>query len=149
MDIVNKIKESVKSSLEQLYSVDVDKPGITVNETKPEFEGDYTVVLFSFVKSLKKSPEQLGKELGESLVKNNSSLFTSFNVIKGFLNLAIADSYWANFLQQNYINPNFGNKPANGKKVMVEYSSPNTNKPLHLGHLRNNFRMECGRNFKS
>jgi arginyl-tRNA synthetase len=139
MDIVNKIKESVKSSLEQLYSVDVDKPGITVNETKPEFEGDYTVVLFSFVKSLKKSPEQLGKELGESLVKNNSSLFTSFNVIKGFLNLTIADSYWANFLQQNYINPNFGNKPANGKKVMVEYSSPNTNKPLHLGHLRNNF----------
>jgi arginyl-tRNA synthetase len=77
--------------------------------------------------------------LGENLVKNNSELFTGFNVIKGFLNLTIADSYWTNFLQTNFSNSSFGNKLSNGKKVMVEYSSPNTNKPLHLGHLRNNF----------
>jgi arginyl-tRNA synthetase len=139
MSIVNKIKDSVQLSLGQLYNQEIPVDAITVNETKLEFEGDYTVVLFSFVKSLKKSPEQLGNELGEHLVKNNSELFTGFNIIKGFLNLTIADSYWTNFLQANFNNSNFGNKPSNNKKVMVEYSSPNTNKPLHLGHLRNIF----------
>lgn len=139
MSIVNKIKDSVQLSLGQLYNQEIPFDAITVNETKPEFEGDYTVVLFSFVKSLKKSPEQLGNELGEHLVKNNSELFTGFNIIKGFLNLTIADSYWTNFLHANFNNSNFGNKSSNNKKVMVEYSSPNTNKPLHLGHLRNIF----------
>jgi arginyl-tRNA synthetase len=139
MSIVNKIKDSVQLSIEQLYNQQVPADSITVNETKPEFEGDYTVVLFSFVKSLKKSPEQLGNELGEHLVKNNSGLFTGFNIIKGFLNLTIADSYWTNFLHVNFNNSDFGHKPSNNKKVMVEYSSPNTNKPLHLGHLRNIF----------
>jgi arginyl-tRNA synthetase len=139
MSIVNKIKDTVQLSIEQLYIQQVPADSITVNETKPEFEGDYTVVLFSFVKSLKKSPEQLGNELGEHLVKNYSGLFTGFNIIKGFLNLTIADSYWINFLQSNFNNSNFGHKPSNNKKVMVEYSSPNTNKPLHLGHLRNIF----------
>jgi arginyl-tRNA synthetase len=139
MDIVSKIKDTVKQALNELYDHQADSGGITVNETKPEFEGDYTIVLFSFVKILKKSPEQLGNELGTWLVKNSASLFTGFNIIKGFLNLTVADSYWVNFLQQNFSDSKFGYKPANGKKVMVEYSSPNTNKPLHLGHLRNNF----------
>ena len=139
MSIVNKIKDTVQQSIEQLYGQQVPVENITVNETKQEFEGDYTVVLFSFVKSLKKSPEQLGNELGEHLVKNNSELLTGFNVIKGFLNLTVADPYWINFLQTNFSDDKFGSKPSNDKKVMVEYSSPNTNKPLHLGHLRNNF----------
>jgi arginyl-tRNA synthetase len=139
MGIVDKIRESVQQALAQLYNQEVDLSGITVNQTKPEFEGDYTVVLFSFVKSLKKSPDQLGNELGEHLVKNSSGVFTAYNIIKGFLNITVADSYWSDFLQTNFSDENFGNKPANGKKVMVEYSSPNTNKPLHLGHLRNNF----------
>src|SRR5690606_22461030 len=95
--------------------------------------------LFSFVKTLRKSPETLGTEIGEHLVKENSSLFTSYNVIKGFLNLVISDEYWTRFLFQNYPVKQPGLRPSNGQRVIVEYSSPNTNKPLHLGHLRNNF----------
>ena len=112
---------------------------LTINTTKPEFEGDYTLVLFSFVKKIRKSPEQLGIEMGEALVKAHPDIFTAFNVIKGFLNLTVSDTYWFNFLQSHFSDSRFGHKPANGKKVIVEYSSPNTNKPLHLGHLRNNF----------
>jgi arginyl-tRNA synthetase len=139
MSIVNEIKPLVVEALRKLYGYEATEPELTINTTKPEFEGDYTLVLFSFVKQLKKSPEQLGKEIGETLVDKNPDFFESFNVIKGFLNLLIKDSYWINFLQSSYAKPDFGFKPANGQKIMVEYSSPNTNKPLHLGHLRNNF----------
>src|SRR6266496_4938408 len=139
MGIVEQIKKDVLKVLNELYAQEFKDADLTINSTKPEFEGDYTLVLFSFLKQLRKSPEQLGKEIGESLIKSNPGLFKSFNVIKGFLNLTIADNYWINFLQSNFSNKKFGNKPANGKKVMVEYSSPNTNKPLHLGHLRNIF----------
>ncbi len=139
MSIVSQIKEIVLKELTNLYEQDFSESDLTINTTKPEFEGDYTLVLFSFVKQLKKSPEQLGNEIGEALVKANPDFFTAHNVIKGFLNLTISDKYWIQFLQSNYSTPAFGTKPANGQKVMVEYSSPNTNKPLHLGHLRNNF----------
>ncbi len=139
MSIVGNIKIAVQKALKELYNYDATLDGITVSETKPEFEGDYTIVLFSFVKLLKKSPEQLGNELGEYLIKNNVELFTAHTIIKGFLNLTITDNFWTNFLNQNFSNSKFGTKISNGKKVMVEYSSPNTNKPLHLGHLRNIF----------
>jgi len=139
MGIVEQIKQDVLKVLNELYAQEFKEADLTINSTKPEFEGDYTLVLFSFIKQLKKSPETLGKEIGENLIKSNPDIFKSFNVIKGFLNLTIADNYWINFLQSNFSNSKFGNKPANGKKVMVEYSSPNTNKPLHLGHLRNIF----------
>lgn len=139
MSIVEEIKTHVVRALKDLYGQQYDQSDLTINTTKPEFEGDYTLVLFSFVKQLKKTPEQLGKEIGESLLKANMDLFTGFNVIKGFLNLTVADNYWVNFLQLHFADKRFGAKPANGQKVMVEYSSPNTNKPLHLGHLRNNF----------
>ena len=139
MSIVSQIKPFVTKALKELYSYDASEADITINATKPEFDGDYTLVLFSFVKQLKKSPEQLGKEIGETLLKKNPEIFTAYNVIKGFLNLTIAENYWINFLQSNFNNKAFGNKTANGQKVMVEYSSPNTNKPLHLGHLRNIF----------
>ncbi len=144
MSIVSQIKALVATELKNLYGQELpaaamEESALTINTTKPEFEGDYTLVLFSFVKSLKKSPEQLGAEIGEALVKTNPAIFTAHNVIKGFLNLTISDKYWIDFLGSNFTNPVFGNKPANGQKVMVEYSSPNTNKPLHLGHLRNNF----------
>lgn len=139
MSIVPEIKVKVAAVLKELYGIETTESELTINSTKPEFEGDYTLVLFSFVKSLKKSPEQLGKEIGDALVKAHPALFTGYNVIKGFLNLTVADSYWISFLQSNYNQPRFGSKTANGQKVMVEYSSPNTNKPLHLGHLRNNF----------
>jgi len=97
------------------------------------------VVLFSFVKSLKKTPESLGNELGTALLAQYPQLFSAFNVIKGFLNLTVSNVYWTDFLSNNHANERFGQKANNGQKVMVEYSSPNTNKPLHLGHLRNNF----------
>ena len=139
MSIVTQIKPLVVKALKDLYGQDYTESDLTINSTKPEFEGDYTLVLFSFVKQLKKSPEQLGAEIGEALLKASPTIFTAHNVIKGFLNLTIADSYWSDFLQTNYANSGFGSKPVNGQKVMVEYSSPNTNKPIHLGHLRNNF----------
>lgn len=139
MSIVHDIKGKVVKSLKDLYGMDFNENDLTVNLTKPEFEGDYTLVLFSFVKQLKKSPELLGKEIGESLISRDPGLFTAFNVIKGFLNLTIADGYWVNFLQHHYADRQIGRKPANGQRIVVEYSSPNTNKPLHLGHLRNNF----------
>ena len=139
MSIVSEIKPLIIKELKNLYNQDLKETDLTINITKPEFEGDYTLVLFSFVKQLKRSPEQLGSEIGEALVKANPAIFTAHNVIKGFLNLTVADNYWINFLQTNHAAQKFGLKPANGQKVMVEYSSPNTNKPLHLGHLRNNF----------
>ena len=139
MNIAEQIKLLAAKALKELYQYETNTDDLTINITKPEFEGDYTIVLFSFVKQLKKSPEQLGNELGQWFVKNNATLFTGYNIIKAFLNLTIADDYWINFLQSNYNEEKFGSKPLNGKKVMVEYSSPNTNKPLHLGHLRNNF----------
>lgn len=139
MSIIDLIKPLVSKELNVFYGQQFNASDLTINTTKPEFDGDYTLVLFSFVKQLKKSPEQLGKEIGDALVKNNPELFTAFNVIKGFLNLTISDQFWIQFLQNNFSNEKFGSKPANGEKVMVEYSSPNTNKPIHLGHLRNNF----------
>jgi arginyl-tRNA synthetase len=139
MGIVKEIKPLVAKALNELYGQGFSEADLTINQTKPEFEGDYTLVLFSFVKHLKKSPEQLGKEIGDTLLKNNAGFFSSYNVIKGFLNLAIADQYWTGMLSNNFSNKKFGHKEANGQRVMVEYSSPNTNKPLHLGHLRNNF----------
>lgn len=139
MGVVSEIQSVVSAQLQELYGFGLEPSAILVNETKPEFEGDYTVVLFSFVKSLKKSPEALGNELGQKLTAAHPGLFTGFNVIKGFLNLSISDSYWLAFLESRYSAANYGTKPSTGKRVMVEYSSPNTNKPLHLGHLRNNF----------
>ena len=139
MDIVSQIRQVSQQVIYEKYQLNIDTTDILVNETKPEFEGDYTVVLFSFVKILKKSPEILGKELGEALQAKHPSLFSSFNVIKGFLNLSIADKIWIDFLGANFNSIDFGKQKKTGKRVMVEYSSPNTNKPLHLGHLRNNF----------
>jgi arginyl-tRNA synthetase len=139
MNVVSQIKSSAAKALERLYSYKADEDQILVNATKPEFEGEYTIVLFALIKQLKKSPEIIGQELGRSLVENNEQLFSGFNVIKGFLNLSVSDYYWTKFLQKEYTNPLFGKSSGAGKRVMVEYSSPNTNKPLHLGHLRNNF----------
>ncbi len=139
MSIIKELKPVILKALKELYQQDFPENELTLNITKPEFTGDYTLVLFSFVKQLKKSPEQLGKEIGENLIAANPALFASFNVIKGFLNLEIRDSYWVNFLQTSYSDKELGRQPGRGQKVIVEYSSPNTNKPLHLGHLRNNF----------
>ncbi len=139
MSVVAQIKQSAAEAIKALYNIDIQNDTILVNATKPEFEGDYTIVLFAFVKQLKKSPEVLGNEIGGYLQEHYPDFYSGYNIIKGFLNLVIADAYWIDFLQKEHSNPSFGTHPKTGQKVMVEYSSPNTNKPLHLGHLRNNF----------
>lgn len=139
MSVVSQIKSAAAKAIKELYNFSIDESQISINATKPEFEGEYTIVLFAFIKQLKKSPEIIGNELGSHLISNNKQLFSGFNVIKGFLNLSVAPDYWFAFLKKEYKNLSFGQSAAAGKKVMVEYSSPNTNKPLHLGHLRNNF----------
>ncbi len=139
MAITQAIKDAVLESLTARFQQEFTEKDFQINQTKPEFEGDYTIVLFSLVKSLRKAPEALGKELGDHLVSNYGQLFSGYNVIKGFLNLSVSDNYWMNTLQNNFSNPGYGRGSAKASRVMVEYSSPNTNKPLHLGHLRNNF----------
>lgn len=139
MHIVAQLKPLIATTLTKLYEQPIAKEELTINSTKPEFEGDYTLVLFGLAKKLKQSPEELGQTIGATLCKEHPSLFASFNLIKGFLNLTIKDEYWLDFVNKNFQNPSFGATPSHGKKVMVEYSSPNTNKPLHLGHLRNIF----------
>jgi arginyl-tRNA synthetase len=139
MSIVLQIKKAAAEAIRNLYQHDIADNDVLVNATKPEFEGDYTVVLFAFVKQLKKSPDALGEELGKYLTENNAQLFSAYNIIKGFLNLTVTEKYWVEFLQTNATNNSFGKQQTTGRKVMVEYASPNTNKPLHLGHLRNIF----------
>jgi len=139
MSFISDIQTAAIKSLSDLFGQELSVKDFQINETRPEFEGDYTIVLFSLVKPLKKSPEVLGKELGDHLIKNYPGFFSGYNVIKGFLNLEIADTQLAELLKENYQDENYGKKPRNHEKIMVEYSSPNTNKPLHLGHLRNNF----------
>ncbi|MFV0606159.1 MAG: arginine--tRNA ligase [Niabella sp.] len=139
MSIVAILKPIIQKSLLELYQQNFSEAAITINQTKPEFEGDYTLVLFSFVKDLKKKPEDLGNEIGTYLIEQNPSLISGYNVIKGFLNLSIQEDFWVSFIQNNYTKTNPSNFIPQGEKVMVEYASPNTNKPLHLGHLRNIF----------
>ena len=135
MHLVDQLKKAASEALFSLYQVSVPPSAILVNATKPEFEGNYTVVLFAFVKELKLSPDALGEALGNHLVSAHPHLFTAHNTIKGFLNITISDIFWFEYIN----NANNNVIASNGKTVMVEYSSPNTNKPLHLGHLRNNF----------
>src|SRR5690606_11218157 len=140
MTFIQNIQAAAIDSLKELFNEDFTKKDFQVNATKPEFTGDYTIVLFSLVKTLKSSPEKLGTTLVEYLTRNYSHLFSSFNVIKGFLNLEIANGQLTGLLYDQYSSGEFGKAgSATQKKIMVEYSSPNTNKPLHLGHLRNNF----------
>ena len=124
----------VKRTTEELYGV---SDNIQIQKTRKEFEGDYTVVVFPLLRASKKSPEATATELGEKIVASTPEI-KSFNVIKGFLNLAIDSSFWAARFQEIVEAENFGMAPASGRTIMIEYSSPNTNKPLHLGHVRNN-----------
>ncbi len=139
MSILNTIKTNTAAALSLLYNHDYTEKDFQINKTKPEFEGDYTIVMYGVIKKLKLDYEVIGDALGGYLVSNYPELFSSFNIIKGFLNMSVNENYWIELLEENYANPDYGKKESNGKKVMVEYASPNTNKPLHLGHLRNIF----------
>lgn len=133
------IREKAIEAIESLHGIRFNERDFQVSPTKPEFEGDYTIVLFSLIKQLKSSPEILGNALGNKMIADDPAFFVSFNIIKGFLNFTIQPAFLLDMLNNHYQDPCFGKAPLNGKKIMVEYSSPNTNKPLHLGHLRNNF----------
>lgn len=130
------LKVHAAAAFQALYpEAGVTEAEILVNETKPEFKGDYTIVLFPFVKSLRKNPVELGRSIGEYLVSQYDE-YTAHETIAGFLNISIADAFLAQYL--NELSTEMPTA-AQSKRIMVEYSSPNTNKPLHLGHLRNNF----------
>ncbi len=139
MYLLQEIKPLIAAQVSELLGLPYSEKDLVIQRTKPEFEGDYTLVLFGIAKQYKKNPDEFGKELGSTICAKHPTLFSQFNVVKGFLNLSIENNYWIQFLNVSYTNPSFGFHALNGKKVMVEYSSPNTNKPLHLGHLRNIF----------
>ncbi len=136
MNIINTLQSAVAQAVEQLYGEATDASKVLVNTTPADFTGDYSVVIFPFVKVAKKSPDVAAAEIGAALQQNVPEI-KAFNVVKGFLNLEISDVYWHNFLQSLGSDPQYGRQPKNGKKVMIEFSSPNTNKPLHMGHIRN------------
>ena len=129
--------EKTVEAVSALYGSEIPAQQISLQETRKEFEGQITIVVFPVTRFSKKSPEVTGTEIGEYLQQQISDI-TAFNVIKGFLNLSFSDAYWVNLLNDTILSDSFAVMPKNGKKVMVEYSSPNTNKPLHLGHIRNN-----------
>ena len=139
MNLEATIQSVVAQSVKTLYNIDIETSQIQIQKTKKEFEGDITVVVFPFAKAARKSPEGAGAEIGEFIVANNT-MVSKFNVIKGFLNLSITPSYWLELLNSINADEHFGIKlpSEDADTMMIEYSSPNTNKPLHLGHIRNN-----------
>ena len=139
MKLEIRLQEVIINAIDSLYGQVVTAGQLSLQKTKKEFEGHYTLVVFPFLKMSKKGPEQTAQEIGEWL-KANASEVSSFNVIKGFLNLTIATTCWIDVLNEVHTAENYGITKAddNSPLVMVEYSSPNTNKPLHLGHIRNN-----------
>ena len=139
MVIEQQITGSVIAGIKELYGADVTETQVQLQKTKKEFKGHLTLVVFPFLRMSKKSPEQTAQELGEYLVKNEPAV-AEFNVIKGFLNLTVACGCWIDLLNEINAQPEYGFTKAteNSPLVMIEYSSPNTNKPLHLGHVRNN-----------
>ena len=139
MVIEQQITEAIIAGIKELYGADVTANQIQLQKTKKEFKGHLTLVVFPFLRMSKKSPEQTAQEIGEYLLQHESAV-AEFNVIKGFLNLTIACAQWINLLNDIHNQPTYGIVPVTEQSplVMIEYSSPNTNKPLHLGHVRNN-----------
>lgn len=139
MTLTDQIKHNAEDAFKHLYpDAAIDISMIQVNQTKPEFPGDYTVVLFPFLKLLKQKPDAIGTQVGDYLLAK-SDLFASYEMVSGFLNLTVKDKYWVSFLMNHFTDTLFGQKCKADCRVMIEYSSPNTNKPLHFGHLRNIF----------
>jgi arginyl-tRNA synthetase len=130
------LRTEIQKALEAVFGQAVDQ--VLLQPTNQEFEGSHTLVCFPLTKLSRKSPEETARMVGDYLI-GNTAIVNRFNVVKGFLNLVIADHVWAQVLNDILADDQYGTLPANGKEMMVEYSSPNTNKPLHLGHLRNNF----------
>jgi arginyl-tRNA synthetase len=137
MQIESLLKEKVVAAVQALYEQEVKSDQVQVNLTPKNFEGHYSVIVFPFVRFARKKPEEVGQDIGAYL-KENCIEVDDFNVVKGFCNLEIGDIYWKQLMTEALQMPNYGLAENNGQTVVVEYSSPNTNKPLHLGHIRNN-----------
>ena len=139
MNIEEKLSAVVKAAVSALYGIEADDKSVQLSATRKEFEGDLTLVVFPFLKASKKKPEETAQEIGDYLVANASEV-EKFNVVKGFLNMVIKKGHWVSTLNNILADDNFGKKTPTPESplYMVEYSSPNTNKPLHLGHVRNN-----------
>ncbi len=136
MNAEDRIIKALENTVIKLYGI-TPKQSIQLQETRKEFEGDFTFVVYPLLPVSRKSPEQTATELGQAIIEAVQEV-ESFQVIKGFLNLKMSPYYWMSRLQDIADTPAYGTKPHSGKTVMVEFSSPNTNKPLHLGHIRNN-----------
>ena len=136
MELIAQLKKDAVAVVNKLYNQQVDATIIKIDKTPPEFTGELTLVIFPFVKISKKNPEVTANEIGEALMAVNSTI-AGFNVVKGFLNISFTDVYWSGVLQHIHNTKNYGILAATGKKVVLEYCGPNTNKPLHLGHVRN------------
>lgn len=136
MNFLHPISQTISEGLKSLYQLDVASNQVLLNPTKKEFKGDYTIAVFPYSKEAGKSPMEVGQALGDFII-NHASGIASFNVVSGFLNLELSIDFWQNALTAILGHPSYGQSEAKNEKVMVEFSSPNTNKPLHLGHIRN------------
>lgn len=131
------ISSILREAVSELYGQNPEESMLQTQATRKEFAGDITIVVFPLLKISKKSPEETSREIGEYLISNNNEI-ESYNVVKGFLNIKLSNNYWLDIFSKISLSSDWGQHPSSGKSVMVEYSSPNTNKPLHLGHIRNN-----------
>lgn len=138
MDIQYLIKQDLQKAFSSLFQTVIDIQDLSLQPTRKEFQGNFTFVTFPYARLSKRKPEETGALIGEFLIENSDAV-QAFNVVKGFLNLVISDNIWYSVLEDILKDQAYGTQSSNGRKVVVEYSSPNTNKPLHLGHLRNNF----------
>ncbi|MCC9167150.1 arginine--tRNA ligase [Pontibacter harenae] len=138
MQLQQAISQRISEALKALFDISVDASQVALQPTRKEFAGSFTFVTFPYTKQVGKGPEQIGQALGDYL-KEHAAEVKDFNVVKGFLNLEVKENVWLNLFRELMQNPAYGQAEPSGKNVIVEYSSPNTNKPLHLGHLRNNF----------
>ena len=138
MTLENILTQLTKDAVKALYDIDCTDAQVQLQKTRAEFEGNITLVVFPFVKMARKAPQMVAAEIGEWLSTNAAQLVAKYNAVQGFLNLSIADSFWVEQLQAIDAEAAYGKQPDRNQLMMVEYSSPNTNKPLHLGHVRNN-----------
>ena len=141
MGLEETLKQQVKTAVKALYGIDADDKQIQLQKTRPEFEGNITLVVFPFVKLARKAPAQVAEEIGKAMTDSaivGEPVIEKFNAVQGFLNMSIAPSFWIEQLEAIAADANYGEQPDRNRLMMVEYSSPNTNKPLHLGHVRNN-----------
>ncbi|MEQ8532607.1 MAG: arginine--tRNA ligase [Imperialibacter sp.] len=138
MNLEEQLKEGISQAFKEVFNHELAAADVAFQPTRKEFEGSHTFVTFPYLKVTGKNPEETGQLLGDYLVAH-VGVVSAYNVVKGFLNVTMTDTLWGKTLSEVYTNPSFGITPPHGGKVMVEFSSPNTNKPLHLGHLRNNF----------